>query len=101
MRKMSSTATICAKQGPPQFAYIVLDRDEKRLIDDLAAFAEEQSDWPVYRNYSIARVREFYLARGLDEQKIVRTPVWKIAQHIGSRLQVELGDAEAPDYRDE
>ena len=84
-----------------QFGFVVLDDAETTLLNELREYAREQNDWPAYRNFYIQRIHEFYQARGLPRDQIIRTPIWRIAQQISSQLQVQLGDAEAPDYRDQ
>jgi len=85
----------------PQFGFVVLDDAERTVFEELLDFACKQGDWPAYRNYYIRRLDEFYQSRGLSRDQIIKTPLWKIAQQMSSELQVKLGDAEAPDYRDQ
>jgi hypothetical protein len=42
-----------------------------------------------------------YRGRGLDPKKIVRTPVYRFAQDLSSRVGIRAGLIQPPDYRQE
>jgi hypothetical protein len=78
-----------------------LDDDERGLLEDLTSFEQTHQDWNEFSNYWMARVAEFYAARGLTRPQIRQTAVWRVAQDLDGRLAVRLGHARMPDYRDE
>jgi hypothetical protein len=80
---------------------VVLDQEERKLLDELEQFAGQVSDWGQYCNFSLKKVGGFYEARGLSRRQVTQTPMWKIAQEIAGRLQVAVGDAREGDYRDD
>src|SRR5438874_13400056 len=80
-----------------------LDEEERTLVRDLIAFAQEHPDARTgeYRNYYIRRVGTFYESRGISRMEVTKTIVWQIAQNIAGRLMVSSGIArESDDYRD-
>jgi len=80
-----------------------LDKEEREVVRDLLSFATRHPDAKTgeYHNYYIARVGDFYQARGLSRAEILKTTVWQIAQDINGRLMVASGIArDADDYRD-
>jgi hypothetical protein len=79
-----------------------LDRDERKLVDDLVRKSQSVTEWTDYANYYMPTVGDFYLARGLTRKDIVALPVWRIAQDLKGRLMVAAGEARTPgpDYRD-
>jgi hypothetical protein len=90
------------KGGDP-FDLSALDAEEKELVRDLIAFANQHPGERVweYRNYYIRRVGDFYEARGLSREETTRTSVWQIAQNIAGRLMVAAGLArDSEDYRE-
>src|SRR5438552_3839832 len=77
-----------------------LDRDERRLVDDLLAKARSSANWTEFANYYMATVGDFYIARGLSRNEIITLPLWRIVQDLKGRLMVAAGEALPPDYRD-
>jgi hypothetical protein len=80
-----------------------LDTEERNIIRDLIAFAEQHPDARTgeYHNYYIHHVGSFYVSRGLSRRDIAKTRVWQIAQDISGRLMVASGIAtDSDDYRD-
>lgn len=84
-----------------RYVIVVLDEEERKLIDALQRHGDKTKGWIEYRNYYIKKVGKFYENRGLSKQEVVETAVWKIAEGICGRLQVAAGEAEESDYRDE
>jgi hypothetical protein len=78
-----------------------LDAEERRLADELQAYATAHPDWNNYGNHWMPKVHAFYTARGLSRREIIATDVWRIAQDIGSRMAVAAELARVPDYRDD
>lgn len=84
-----------------RYVVVVLDDEERKLLDALQRYTERNTNWTEFSNYYIKKVGKFYEDRGLSRQEVVETPVWKIAEGICGRLQVAAGEAEESDYRDE
>jgi len=78
----------------------VLDSSELKLFRQLQKDAVKM-DTAAYRNHWIGKVSELLSARGLSKSEIVSSPLYRLAQDLGSRQQVERGEARVPDYRDE
>ena len=78
-----------------------LDDQEWELLQELERFSIEQPDWVAYRNLWTTKVRNLLAARGLVPRERHATPLYRIAQDIGSRLAVAAGVAQPPDYRNE
>ncbi|MBL8793077.1 MAG: hypothetical protein JNM56_04170 [Planctomycetia bacterium] len=76
-----------------------LDDAERTLLQEFVQYANDHPDWGEYGNFRMAKIGEFYAARGLDRRQTIATPLWRISQDIGSRLLVAAGHARAPDYR--
>lgn len=94
-------ASVYTDMDGTRYVLAVLDEAERQLIADLQAFAKKEKDWSVYSNFYTKTVGEFYKTRGLSRQQIIQTPVWRIAQDIGGRLQIDSGHARPSDYRGE
>jgi hypothetical protein len=80
-----------------------LDEQERALVHELIAFADEHPDalTAEYRNFYVHRVGDFYEARGLSRKETTQTLVWRIAQDINGRLLVAAGLAkDSDDYRE-
>jgi hypothetical protein len=77
-----------------------LDSRERSLIGELKLNAARQ-DWNEFSNFWMARVHEFYSARGLSRREILESVAFRIGQDLASRIAVAAGLARAPDYRDE
>jgi hypothetical protein len=78
-----------------------MDADERRFVARLRRRAQTNPDWDAFDNYWTRAVPEFYQARGVSRKAVVRTPVWRIAQDLSSRLGIAAGLIRSPDYRDE
>lgn len=78
----------------------VLDPGELKLFRQLQKDAV-QMDTATYRIHWISKVSELLLAQGLSKPEIVSSTLYRLAQDMGSRQQVERGEARVPDYRDE
>jgi hypothetical protein len=78
-----------------------LDPEELSLFNRLKRRAKTHPDWNDFENYWTTAVGEFYNQRGVSRKESARTPIYKIAQDLGSRLAVASGFAREPDYRDE
>ena len=77
-----------------------LDREELQLFQQLQADAERM-DSTAYWNHWVSQVSNLLSPRGLSRAAIVRSPLYRLAQDLGSRQQVQRGEARVPDYRDE
>jgi len=77
-----------------------LNADERKLLRRFRRVVN-QSDTAAYRNRWMHEIAGFYESRGLSRRQIVQTPLYKIAQDLGNRKQIERGEARAPDYRDQ
>src|SRR4051812_30957024 len=77
-----------------------LDAQERAVVDELVDRQPTESSWPAFHNHWLPKVANLYEMRGLSRRETTQTPVWRIAQDLGSRLMVRLGLARAPDYRD-
>lgn len=77
-----------------------LDSRERALIAQLMSRAESL-DWTKFSNFWMARVHNFYTARGLRRPAIRESLAFRVGQDLASRLAVAAGAARAPDYRDE
>ena len=84
-----------------RYVIVVLDEEERKLVESLQRYADKTTNWTEYRNYYVKKVGKFYESRGLSRPEVVETPAWKIAEGICGRLQVAAGEAEESDYRDE
>ena len=78
----------------------VLDREETQMYEQLQVDAVRM-DSATYRNHWISQVTRLLSGRGLTKAAIVRSPLYRLAQDLGSRQQVERGEARVPDYRDQ
>ena len=77
-----------------------LDREESQLFHQLQSDADLM-DSAAYRNHWVSQVTNLLATRGLSKAEIVGTTIYRLAQDLGSRQQVERGEARVPDYRDE
>lgn len=84
-----------------RYVIVVLDEEERDLVAELQKFADTAANWTEFANYYARRVGKFYEARGLSRREVVEMPVWKIAQDIRARLQIDAGKARGADYRTE
>ncbi len=80
--------------------YRDLPKAERALIDELRSEARNATDWSAFSNFWMSKVSEFYSQHGLTRPQIRRTPGYRIAQDLASRLAISKGLARAPDYRD-
>jgi hypothetical protein len=94
-------ANVNSKVYGSRYEIVVLDKEERKLLDELEQCAGQVSDWGEYCNFYMKKVGGFYEARGLSRRQVMETPMWKIAQEILGRLQVAAGDAREDDYRDD
>jgi hypothetical protein len=78
-----------------------LDEGEHRLLARLRRRARTHPDWSDFGTYWMRAVADFYDGRGLSRAAAQRTPVYRIAQDLCSRLGVAAGLVRPPDYRDE
>jgi hypothetical protein len=78
-----------------------LERSERALVDELLKRFESGPGWNEFENYWTARVASFYDERGVSREDSCRTPVYLIAQDLGSRIGIDGGYVRMPDYRDE
>ncbi len=74
--------------------------------DELKLFRQLQKDavrmeTAEYRNHWISQVSTLLTGKGLTKAAIVSSPIYRLAQDLGSRQQVARGEARIPDYRDE
>jgi hypothetical protein len=76
-----------------------LDPEERRLLTRLRRRARTQRGWTDFGNYWTREVAAVYEARGLPRAKSRRTPVYRVAQDLWSRLGIGAGLVRAPDYR--
>jgi hypothetical protein len=83
------------------YALSGLDEEERELLTALKTFADTNPPWHEYQNRWMAEVGRFYEARGLSRREIIETPVYRVAQDIGSRLGIAQGKMRQSDYRDE
>ena len=77
-----------------------LDREELALFHQLQTDADKL-DSAAYWNHSTACVSQLLSARGLSRTEMLRTPLYRLAQDLGSRQEVQRGEARTPDYRDD
>lgn len=77
-----------------------LDKEERRLVDELVVKARSVTNWTDYANYYMQTVGDFYKTRGRSRRDVITLPVWKIAQDLKGRLMIRAGEALPPDYRD-
>lgn len=78
-----------------------LDEEERQLIRRLKKKAAQEPDWIEFDAFRLKTVGDFYADRGKSRRETTRTPVWRIARDLSSRLAIAQGYARAPDYRDE
>jgi hypothetical protein len=78
-----------------------LDREERALVARLRRRTATNPTWDAFDNYWTSAVATFYESRGLSRRAATRTPVWRIAQDLSSRLGITQGMIEPDDYRDE
>ncbi len=83
------------------YALSGLDEEERALLAKLKAFADSGPLWHEYQNRWMAEVGKLYEQRGLTRSQIIETPVYRVAQDIGSRLGIAQGKIRQSDYRDE
>jgi len=78
-----------------------LGAEELRLLNDLVRKAEARPDSGAYANYWLARVHNFYTARGLSRPQIVKTIPFLVGADQEGRLMLAAGEAAFGDYRDD
>lgn len=78
-----------------------LPTDERHLIEELFEQAACGPDWSEYRNFWMAKVGEFYKARGLSRKETIGTIPYRIGQDLCSRIGIKAGLVRPSDYRDE
>ncbi len=77
-----------------------LDQEDLQLFRQLQADAERM-DSADYRNHWITQVSSLLTPRGHSKAAIVGSTIYRLAQDLGSRQQVQRGEARVADYRDE
>jgi len=83
------------------FSLAALDAQERALIQQLEARAASRPDWNDYSNFWIAKVGDFYKARGLTRKETIGTVPYRIGQDLCSRIGIKAGLVRPSDYRDE
>jgi hypothetical protein len=78
-----------------------LNREERRLLRTLERRARTHPSWTDFGNYWTREVAAFYDGRGLSRAESRRSPVYRIAQDLCSRLGIAEGLVRAPEYRAE
>jgi hypothetical protein len=82
-----------------------LDDEERRLLAEVRAFLKANQDWPTYGNFWMKKIGDLYDHRGVSRSVSRNSPLFRIAQDLGSRLAVKQGWARAPnpkpDYREQ
>lgn len=78
-----------------------LATDEQQLIEELFDRAASGPDWSDYRNFWMAKVGDFYKARGLTRKETIGTIPYRIGQDLCSRIGIKAGLMRPSDYRDE
>ncbi|MCI0642921.1 MAG: hypothetical protein L0Y58_24735 [Verrucomicrobia subdivision 3 bacterium] len=78
-----------------------LDRKEKEFLQELTALFRTKPDWTEFGNVWPKRIAALYQPRGLSRKEVSQTPLFRLAQDLGSRLAVIQGYARLPDYRDQ
>ena len=78
-----------------------LDAAERVLIQELTEQAQQGADWSEYRNFWMAKVGDFYKARGLTRHETHETVPYRIGQDLCSRIGIKAGLMRPSDYRDE
>src|SRR5262245_5523569 len=78
-----------------------LDAPERRLVLLLQKRARTHADWTDFDNFWLAKVDDFYDARGMTRKKSCETAAFRIAQDLSNRLAIASGMARLSDYRDE
>lgn len=78
-----------------------LAADERQLIKELFDRAASKPDWGDYRNFWMAKVGDFYKARGLSRKETIGTIPYRIGQDLCSRIGIKAGFVRPSDYRDE
>ncbi|HUY89109.1 MAG TPA: hypothetical protein VMV10_10270 [Pirellulales bacterium] len=78
-----------------------LDTQERELVQELKARAESHPDWNDYSNFWMAKVGDFYKARGLTRKETIGTVPYRIGQDLCSRIGIKAGLVRPSDYRDE
>jgi hypothetical protein len=84
-----------------EISLAALDPQERQLLARLRHRARRTPSWIDFRNYWTREVAAFYDARGLTRGQSRRSPLYRVAQDVWSRLGVEQGLVRAPEYRDE
>ncbi len=84
------------------YAIAGFDKQEREVLDKLQAFASRSPQWHEYENLWMPEVAKLYEPRGLSRRQIIDTPLYRIAQDLGSRLGIAQGIMrQSEDYRDE
>ncbi len=78
----------------------VLAPEELQLFQQLQADVVHL-DSAAYRNHWVTLVSNLLSRRGLSKPAIVGSTLYRLAQDLGSRQQVQRGEARVADYRDE
>lgn len=79
----------------------LLDAKERALIDELKRRARGNVDWFAFDHFWMNAVHAVYDARGWSRNKIIQSPVFRIAQDLSARCAVAQGHARSGDYRDD
>jgi hypothetical protein len=95
------TARVYVDLDGNEIALDGLDAQERRLLARLQRRARTHPDWCAFDNYRMPALIEFYDGRGVSRKALVRTPLWRIAQDLSSRLGIAAGLIREPDYRDD
>ncbi len=74
--------------------------------EELLLFQQLQADVvrldsAAYRNHWVTQVSNLLSRRGLSKSAILSSTLYRLAQDLGSRQQVQRGEARVADYRDE
>jgi hypothetical protein len=80
-----------------------LDAEERTLVSRLRRRAAAKPAWCEFRNFAVNAVLAFYDARGVSRKRSSKSPAFRIALDLGSRLGIAEGRIAAPrfDYREQ
>jgi hypothetical protein len=78
-----------------------LDAEERKLLARIRRRARTNPDWCDFDHYWLCAVAQFYDARGVPRKVTTRSPVYRVAQDLSSRLGIAAGLIRPDDYRNE
>ena len=78
-----------------------LDAEERSLLSRLRERAAQGPGWNEFDAFWWRELVALYDGRGISREESIRSPLYRVARDLSSRLAITEGVVRQPDYRDE